>query len=368
VPCYNENESIHFCLESLLNQSRSFDEIILVDNNSKVSLKESLGEANHKLSVIKEARQGRAFARNAGASYAKGTYIVFVDADVELSIDWLKELEDYLTLYPLDLIGTTISPKSSSENILDIFRTLIFNSRQTDEKKFFNPLIDTAACAVKRSCFLENHGFSSQLVRNEDYEFSLRVAVRGHLVGLCSKAHAHVSYKRLSSQYSRIISYLVRIYETMRYPIIKKFSLKSLFLKDYSQIKTFRMRMFYFSYLLAGFLGIILSKKPHVCTTNFFSRNDYLRSLRYTYDLEDKILIPDGNLVFIYKDLSLLVYRDYQYIDKIENEELIMLNQLLMRYVEIEIKENDLKKIYFINDFAFSMAKSISEPKGLDRI
>lgn len=71
-------------------------EIIVVDNNSKVTLAEEVERFNrdkpHPIRYLHEPRVGSTEARHAGARAACGEILVYTDDDVLVSPDWLKSL------------------------------------------------------------------------------------------------------------------------------------------------------------------------------------------------------------------------------------------------------------------------------------
>jgi glycosyltransferase involved in cell wall biosynthesis len=98
IPCYNVEEYIYECIESVFLQTYKDIEVICVDNNSTDntfailnSLKESKFPAIH---LIKEPRKGASAARNRGISVATGDWIQFLDADDLLMQDKIKHQID----------------------------------------------------------------------------------------------------------------------------------------------------------------------------------------------------------------------------------------------------------------------------------
>ncbi len=83
IPCYNVEEYIEECLESVASQTYKQIEIICIDNNSTDNTWNILCQLKekHKLVIIKEFIVGACVARNKGLSVAKGDWIQFLDAD-----------------------------------------------------------------------------------------------------------------------------------------------------------------------------------------------------------------------------------------------------------------------------------------------
>ena len=102
IPCYNEESSIGPCLEAVKAQTRQFDEILVVDNNSTdstVEVVESyLGELP--IRVLTEERQGVAWASQRGYDEASGQVIARIDADTRIEPTWARVVEEFLLAHP----------------------------------------------------------------------------------------------------------------------------------------------------------------------------------------------------------------------------------------------------------------------------
>lgn len=82
VPVYNKENTIEKCLDSLINQSYSNIEIIVINDGSTDSSKEMIMKyLKRNVVVYNMPNQGVSNARNFGIEKANGEYIVFVDAD-----------------------------------------------------------------------------------------------------------------------------------------------------------------------------------------------------------------------------------------------------------------------------------------------
>ncbi len=84
VPVYNVKDLLPRCMESILSQSFTDMEIILVDDGSRDGGGEVCDRyqaADPRVQVIHQENQGLSAARNAGLALAKGKYISFIDSD-----------------------------------------------------------------------------------------------------------------------------------------------------------------------------------------------------------------------------------------------------------------------------------------------
>ena len=89
VPVYNIEKYISICVESLLMQTYSEIEIILVDDGSTDSSGQICDEfamRDSRIKVIHKKNEGQVKARSAGMELSTGSYITCVDGD-----DWLEE-------------------------------------------------------------------------------------------------------------------------------------------------------------------------------------------------------------------------------------------------------------------------------------
>ncbi len=96
VPVYNVENYIDKCVESIVNQTYTNLEIILVDDGATDSSGKKCDEwakKDARIAVIHKENGGLSDARNAGLNVATGEYIGFVDSD-----DWIDK-EMYQSLY-----------------------------------------------------------------------------------------------------------------------------------------------------------------------------------------------------------------------------------------------------------------------------
>ncbi|WP_180272735.1 glycosyltransferase family 2 protein [Konateibacter massiliensis] len=95
VPVYNVENYIRRCVDSILRQSYSNLEIILVDDESPdncPNICDEYAKSDARLKVIHQKNAGLSGARNAGIEIAKGEFIAFVDSDDFLAEDFIETL------------------------------------------------------------------------------------------------------------------------------------------------------------------------------------------------------------------------------------------------------------------------------------
>ena len=97
VPVYKAEAYLKDCVDSILSQSFSDFEIILVDDGSPDNcgaLCDAYAAAESRISVIHQENQGQAAARNHAMEQAKGEWICFVDSDDMIHPQMLQVLYD----------------------------------------------------------------------------------------------------------------------------------------------------------------------------------------------------------------------------------------------------------------------------------
>ncbi|MCL2566911.1 MAG: glycosyltransferase [Alphaproteobacteria bacterium] len=94
IPLYNAENYIKRCLDSVLKQSISDFEVIIIDDGSKdnsLSIVEQYTVADNRIKLIQQSNQGVSIARNNGIREALGEYIFFLDADDDIMQDAFKD-------------------------------------------------------------------------------------------------------------------------------------------------------------------------------------------------------------------------------------------------------------------------------------
>lgn len=95
VPIYNVEKYLRKCINSIINQTYSNLEIILVNDGSTDGSGEICNEyacKDGRILVINKRNGGLSDARNCGIEIAKGKYIVFIDSDDYIETDMIENL------------------------------------------------------------------------------------------------------------------------------------------------------------------------------------------------------------------------------------------------------------------------------------
>lgn len=107
VPVYKVEKYLERCVNSLIMQTLTDIEIILVDDKSPDKCPEmcdNFAQKDNRIKVVhKDKNEGLGFARNTGMKIATGEYIAFVDSDDFVEIDTYQKAFEECTLNNLDI-------------------------------------------------------------------------------------------------------------------------------------------------------------------------------------------------------------------------------------------------------------------------
>lgn len=88
IPVYNVAKYLHCCIDSVLAQTFTDFELLLIDDGSKDNSGEICDEyarKDNRVRVFHKENEGVSVARNIGIGHSSGTYLMFLDSD-----DWLE--------------------------------------------------------------------------------------------------------------------------------------------------------------------------------------------------------------------------------------------------------------------------------------
>jgi glycosyltransferase involved in cell wall biosynthesis len=194
VPAYNAEASLPACLDALKAQTVAADqfEIIVVDDGSTDRTR-TIAEA-HAVIVLSQSNKGPAAARNLGAAEARGSILLFTDADCRPAQDWLAAMvrpieagaDGAQGIYRTDQTG--LIPRFVQAEFEDRYRRM--------RRDATIDLIATYSAAYDAKVFRDAGGFDESYTQasNEDTELSYRLVESGRRLVLVDDAvvrHTH---------------------------------------------------------------------------------------------------------------------------------------------------------------------------------
>lgn len=170
IPVYNADQYLRRCLDSILSQSYTTLEVILIDDGSQdnsPALCDALAQHDARIRVIHQENQGVSAARNAGISAAAGDYLVFIDADDYVANDFFEHLLQAATQQQADIVCCNLTELLNGEVVQLLSLPLVRSSRLvTDLPSVYGDITGNqeaywscATCKLIRATIAKKHQF-----------------------------------------------------------------------------------------------------------------------------------------------------------------------------------------------------------------
>lgn len=153
VPVYKVENYIDKCIQSILAQTYTDFELILVDDGSPDScpkICDNYALEDERIRVLHKKNGGLSDARNEGTKIANGEFVTYIDSDDYISEEYLETLVYLLHKYNGDIAVTGINvfdegdvPKISSSN-----NVYVYSGTEALNKMLYQDTLDTSACAM----------------------------------------------------------------------------------------------------------------------------------------------------------------------------------------------------------------------------
>lgn len=209
IPSYNCGKYIDCAVSSVLEQTYSNVEVIVVDDGSTDNTVDVLSKYGTKIKLISQTNQGVSKARNNGIQEAKGKYIATLDADDRWLEDRLEKMIPVLETGEIDILNSNFY--LVNEQRIRISENNAFSSKYhaPSKEKQYEELLYTATALglmiVKKDVITSIGGYDESLQGEaEDYDLWLRMLKNGAKWGYISEPLAEIMYRNgsLSKGYS----------------------------------------------------------------------------------------------------------------------------------------------------------------------
>lgn len=184
----NTEKDVRRLLRSIKKQTYKELEVILVDNNSGDNTKKNAEKFNVDIFNFGPERSAQ---RNFGAKNAKGNYLLFLDADMALSKNVVKECVQFAK-NNRDIGGVIIPEVSIAVRFWEKVKAF--------ERSFYNEKGDNITDAIRffpKEVFKRIKGYDEALTGPEDWDISDRVQSLGYTIGRIKSKINH--YERIGS-------------------------------------------------------------------------------------------------------------------------------------------------------------------------
>lgn len=218
IPIFNAEKHIEECLDSVLAQTLTSYELILVNDGSRdntLTLLEKY-KNNTCVKIINKTNGGASSARNLGIENAKGKYLAFLDSDdlwhpekLAIQFDVMEKNKNLLACY------SKVVHSESSKNLSWPEISVIQTKLQEINEIFLNPYLVTSSFFVKKDVVISVNKFDQSLKTAEDIDLYLKIANRGTI----GKINQFLAFKAKTenSLGSSINSYQDNLYVVERF-------------------------------------------------------------------------------------------------------------------------------------------------------
>ncbi len=187
IPCYNNAEHLVAAVDSVLAQDYPNIEVIVVDDGSTDNSVDVLKQFGARITLLQQANQGPAAARNTGMLAATGQYIAFNDSDdlwlpgkLTAQVNYLQQHPDIGLCYcgwavwngqtPLEQLKAQYQPVSSSAAEDAYYSGWLYLKLLKDS------VIHTITAVIQREVLDTVGMFNTEYRIGEDHDFWLRIS------------------------------------------------------------------------------------------------------------------------------------------------------------------------------------------------
>lgn len=200
IPVFNRPHEVEELLESLIKQTNTDFEVIIVEDGSKEPCRQVVEAYIERLSIYYYyiPNGGPGNARNYGARKSHGDYLIVLDSDCILPPDYIKSVQKELQQTHADAFG---GPDKASDSFTDVQKAINYSMTsffttggiRGGKKKMDKFYPRSFNMGIRKSVYDVLEGFSSMRF-GEDIDFSIRLYKNGYKV--CLFPSAWVYHKR----------------------------------------------------------------------------------------------------------------------------------------------------------------------------
>lgn len=216
VPVYNRPDEISELLETLVTQSFTDFEVIVVEDGSTIPCKDEVLAFSKKLDVSyhRKENEGQGYARNYGYQKASGDYFIVFDSDCLVPDHYLEAVHEYLYEEWVDAYGgpDTFHPtftalqKAISHTMTSTLTTGGMRGGKVRVSGFHPRSFNMG---ISREVYEKTGGYKIPFM-GEDMEFSRRIIQIGFKTALFPKAFVYHKRRTSLGQFSKQLKYFGR--------------------------------------------------------------------------------------------------------------------------------------------------------------
>jgi len=230
IPAFNAEKTIEQSLNSIINQTYKFNEIIVINDKSNDSTSKILTKFKNIRIIENKNNMGLGYNRNLGVKMSTNDIVASIDADVVLDKKWLETIIKYFEINSLIMCSGKMTEKYLDSKINE-WRSEYY-SQNWGNNDIENPPFLYGCNTIQHKDIWKNiNGYNEELFTNgEDIDYSDRIKqVKKFKLIYCSQARCeHLQNDDINSLADRIWRYHSFGYKLKKPSILKtlKLSLK----------------------------------------------------------------------------------------------------------------------------------------------
>jgi glycosyltransferase involved in cell wall biosynthesis len=238
IPVFNKEQFIDKTLKSVLAQTYSDYEIILVNDGSTDESETIIKTfSDPRIRYFYKKNEGVAVARNFGIDKAQGEYLCFLDADDIWYPNFLKTMRVYTQKLPgQGVFACAIEVETKRNSFVPNYS--ISKKGDFDIVNFFEAsqracVLWTSAVAIHKSVFTAVGQFDEKIKKSEDTELWIRIGLKYSIVFIWETLARYVYDE---NSISRSLNYFFEPYTFEKYAVLEQ---KNQQLKQYMDLNRF---------------------------------------------------------------------------------------------------------------------------------
>lgn len=213
---YNDrNEWLTMSIDSILNQTYTDFEFIIVNDNPKderiCRILSSYAERDSRIVLVVNENHGRVNALNVGVAVASGEYLAVMDGDDYAHPDRFEKELDYMEKNSCDMVSVFWATMDENSEITDEGRALRLSPETVSESLRWGNMVLHTAWIAKMSVYRRLGGYRN-VMHAEDYDFLLRARESGYRIGITPHILANVRVRKNSISTTNVLHQFIVLY------------------------------------------------------------------------------------------------------------------------------------------------------------
>lgn len=224
VPMYNVENFIERCIQSVINQTRSNWELILINDGSNDGTEDICNKfiSDKRIHLYNnEVNNGVSYSRNIGIEKSNGKWITFLDADDEFKNDYIENATKIIDRDDCDIIigevDSSLGQKYfvkkdvmyTPQNKINLIRNIITN--ENNNENYDSKMLGYAGGKLYKKTVINNIKFSVNIKFKEDMIFNLQAFINSENILITKDLSYHYIVNTRSGSFKYINSYINEI-------------------------------------------------------------------------------------------------------------------------------------------------------------